>query len=291
MAINDIFSKRGKPLPDVFQTDYIPDTLRNQVLWIWKESLWFLNTEYHSLDRLGNPVLAEIHHIICREQGLPYLCDKHISQEADLVRALLRHENNDIVLDIIELSFGCLGTLDDHRITRKRKQCIDELNHRFKEAGVGYQFDMDANKLISVDNLVTHQVIIRPTLQLLAGPDYKTANQEYLDAFDDFKKSDYDDCLAKCGSCFESVMKIVCDKKGWPHSQNDTASTLLNTIISKTGMPPFFEGPLIVIATMRNKLSSAHGSGTQPQQVPEHFARYALNATASAILLIVEATR
>ncbi len=46
----------------------------------------------------------------------------------------------------------------------------------------------------------------------------------------------------------------------------------------------------MLIAVLRNKWSSAHGSGVNAQPVPEHFARYALNATASAILLIVEAT-
>ena len=110
-----------------------------------------------------------------------------------------------------------------------------------------------------------------------------------MEAWDDFKKSDFDDCLLKCGKAFESVMKIICDKKGWAVKPPGTAKPLLETIISESKMPPFFQDPLILIATMRNKLS-AHGGGTATVSVPIYVARYALNATASAILLLVEAT-
>ena len=49
-----------------------------------------------------------------------------------------------------------------------------------------------------------------------------------------------------------------------------------------------FEQPLLNIATLRNKLSNAHGAGVQHRRVPQHVAKYAINATAAAILLLVE---
>jgi hypothetical protein len=110
-----------------------------------------------------------------------------------------------------------------------------------------------------------------------------------LGAFDDFKKSDFDDCLTKCCSCFESVMKVICEKKKWGYNKTDTAAPLLKTIIAGTGIETFFEQPLFLIATARNRLSSSHGGGAVQRQVPEHVARYILNATASAILFLVEA--
>jgi hypothetical protein len=42
------------------------------------------------------------------------------------------------------------------------------------------------------------------------------------------------------------------------------------------------------IATLRNKLGSAHSAGTQQRSVSQHLAKYAINATAAAILLLVE---
>lgn len=42
------------------------------------------------------------------------------------------------------------------------------------------------------------------------------------------------------------------------------------------------------VPTIRNKLGG-HGQGTDSIVVPEYFARYALNLTASSILLVAEA--
>ena len=143
-------------------------------------------------------------------------------------------------------------------------------------------------QIIRVENQVTHQITIKPALALLANPTFREANREFLDALADHEDGDYRDCVVKCGSVLESVMKIICEQKGWP-SQRD-AGKLLNTVLSKTELPGFLRQPLIQIATIRNELGSAHGAGTQPKAVPNHLAQYTINATASAILLLVEET-
>jgi hypothetical protein len=43
-----------------------------------------------------------------------------------------------------------------------------------------------------------------------------------------------------------------------------------------------------MVAILRNKESSSHGGGAQPKKVESHVARFAINATAAAILLLVE---
>jgi hypothetical protein len=43
----------------------------------------------------------------------------------------------------------------------------------------------------------------------------------------------------------------------------------------------------MIVATLRNRLSKAHGAGVQIRNVPRHLAAYALNSTAAAILLLV----
>ena len=83
-------------------------------------------------------------------------------------------------------------------------------------------------------------------------------------------------------------MKVICEQNGWPVGKN--AGKLLNTVLSKTNLPGFLKQPLIQIATIRNELGSAHGAGAQPRNVPNHIAQYTINATASAILLLVEET-
>ncbi|MCK9354087.1 MAG: hypothetical protein M0P59_07995 [Gallionella sp.] len=133
-----------------------------------------------------------------------------------------------------------------------------------------------------------YQSAIQPTLQLLRHSDFVSANKEFMEALDDYRKADYGDCLTKCGSTFESVLKVICARNNWPYSASDTASPLLKTVVSKSGMEPFFEQPLILVATIRNKLSNSHGAGLTPRDVTEAKAEYAINATASAILLLVK---
>ncbi|MDH0625825.1 abortive infection family protein [Pseudomonas chengduensis] len=61
---------------------------------------------------------------------------------------------------------------------------------------------------------------------------------------------------------------------------------LVRTIMGQTQMDSFWESPLLIVGTLRNKLSSAHGAGEKAKVVPEHVAKYALNATASAMLFL-----
>lgn len=141
-------------------------------------------------------------------------------------------------------------------------------------------------KVVMRESEVLHANAMEPALNLLRDPTFATANVEFLTALEDYRKGDYSDCLTKCGSAFESFMKIVCDKKGWPYAETDTAQKLIKAIIPNTSLEPYFEQLLIIVATLRNKLSSAHGAGKKPKAVPQHLAQYATNVTASAMILL-----
>ncbi len=145
-------------------------------------------------------------------------------------------------------------------------------------------------QIISKEDRVLHQQAIEPTLSLLTEPHLALANEEFLDALKDYRKGDYRDCVVKCGSSFESVMKIICDRKKWPYNQTDTAGPLLKTILPRTTLASFFEQPIMLIATIRNRYSTAHGAGTRQKTVSKHVANYVVNATATAILLLVDET-
>ena len=141
-------------------------------------------------------------------------------------------------------------------------------------------------RIVRVENQVAHQTATKPALALLSDPTFAEANSEFLGALEGYRNEDYRDSVVKCGSAFESVMKVICERKGWP-SQND-AGKLLNTVLSKTALPRFLKQPLIQIATIRNELGSAHGAGMEPRDVTSHLAQYTINLTASAILLLVD---
>jgi Domain of unknown function (DUF7014)/Abortive infection C-terminus len=140
-------------------------------------------------------------------------------------------------------------------------------------------------------NQASYALAVEPAIQLLADPRFEAANLEFLGALEDYRKGRYGDCLTKCGSALESTMKLICRHKGWPYNENATAAPLLNVIRTRSGLESFFVQPILNIATLRNRFSTAHGGGTTPRSVPAHKARYAINATASAILLLVEECR
>lgn len=146
-------------------------------------------------------------------------------------------------------------------------------------------------KVILREQQLLHETSIQPTLTLLTDPAFASANTEFLEALEDYRRRDYGDCLTKCGSAFESVLKVICQRRGWPYAQTDTAARLLNTVLSKTTLDSFFEQPLILVATIRNRLSKSHGAGAMSKSVSPQIARFAINATAAAILLLVEETR
>ena len=146
-------------------------------------------------------------------------------------------------------------------------------------------------KIIMRESEVLHTMAMEPALQLLRNPLLASANDEFLKALEDYRKGDYSDCLVKCGSALESVMKIACAKNDWPYQEKDTASPLVRVIIEKTNLAPYFESLLMIVATLRNKISSAHGAGTVTKTVPQHLAQYAINTTATTMLLLAEETK
>ena len=143
-------------------------------------------------------------------------------------------------------------------------------------------------KVIRKDSELLHSTATLPVLQLLSDGSYAAANKEFLEALEAYRKGDYDDCLTKCGSAFESVLKVICDRKRWPYQQTDTASQLIHTVVEKAGLEPFFEQPLMLVATIRNRLSTSHGAGVKQRKESQAKAEYALNATAAAVLLLTK---
>jgi hypothetical protein len=135
---------------------------------------------------------------------------------------------------------------------------------------------------------VLHTQAIQPALEFLRRRGYSNANNEFLAALEDYRKNDFSDCLTKCGSAFESVLKIICQRKGWPYTQNDVANTLVKTFLQHTSLQPYFEQMLLTTAVLRNKLSGSHGAGAAQKTVPKHLALYALNITASTILIVTQ---
>ena len=254
---------------------------------------------------------SDIHTKLQYLHGRPTLTGKRVaSVEEDAVSFLLNC-SDEYFLDFVELIFTCVR--DSNLVKRVNEFFdVDGLPYRLTDfrfspfrkvhpTTIGLpSSDPDAGiraselealpQVICVENEAIHERTIEPTLTFLTHPAFVQANKEFLEALKHYRKGEYRECVLKCGNSFESVMKIICDRKQWPYQHTDTAAKLLKTILPHTTLDTFYEQPIMLIATIRNRLSTAHGAGTQQKTVSKHVANYVINATASAILLLVDET-
>jgi hypothetical protein len=218
-----------------------------------------------------------------------------------VINYFLQLKNDDKVLDVVELAFRVLQTtINNYKFQQysfsqiSPSDAIDELNQRFKQHGIGYQFESEI--IIRIDTQLIHNEIIKPALQLLGSKAYKGANEEFLKAHEHYKHDRYQECLVDALKALESVIKSICNSKGWAYQTTDSTKKLLDIIFEKGLLPAFMQSEFSALrglleggtSVVRNKLGG-HGQGAELINVPGYWASYALNTAASNILLLVEA--
>lgn len=190
MTVFDLFSKRQKKLrgemPDIYTYDKIPQPLRVQIVHIWKDALGNA-MEYSYQHEDGGGKVFEAYKLIvntlCREYGLFELPPgKKVYGNRDyrteLVNFVLQEQDSEKAMDAVELSFRIIDkfTRDSYYLNRNENPleradaAIAELNVRFQEHGIGYQF-IDG-EIIRVDSELIHAEVVKPALALLHGAEY-----------------------------------------------------------------------------------------------------------------------
>jgi hypothetical protein len=303
VPIFELFSKRQKKLrgemPDVYQYNDIPSGLRVQIVHIARDAV--------GVDGRWSNYAAKayefMHDALCREYGLFQLKQHASSHEEALFEYFLQAKEAEKALDVIEMCFKVIDTYIrqyEYQQNTERKQDTDsalsELNARFKEHAVGYQFE--SGELIRVDSELVHSEVVKPTLSLLRDKAFSGANEEFLKAHEHYRHGRNKECLVDCLKAFESTMKAIHTKRKWPFQSTDTAKSLIDSCINNGLVASFHQAQLTAlrsllesgVPTVRNKLGG-HGQGSLQVSVPDHLARYALNVAATNILLLAEAER
>lgn len=293
-------------LPDVYCYDTIPDPLKVQVIHIWLETLG--NERTYNESRLGTQGAYQfIAETLCREYGLFLLPGKtthayrHYLEE--LSNFLLQEQDCDKALDVIELSFKVINRMTRnwdylHRndADHSADNAIEELNTRFREHGVGYEFTN--GEIIRVDSRLLHAEAVKPALIFLREPEYKGAQAEFLTAHEHYRHGRRKEALTECLKALESAMKAICSKRGWTHDPNATANVLVKTLFDNNLIPSFWSAHFAAlrstletgVPTARNRLGG-HGQGITIVEVPEFLVGYVLHLTASAILFLASAEK
>ncbi len=299
MPVIDIFSKRQKRLrgevPDVYQYETIPNELRVQVIHIWYDAFGevtrdnFGALQYSSYS--AEDAYKHIHATLCREYGLFRLGGEEDVDFEAVYNFFLYTQEAEKVIDVIEVSFQYIT---QYATDIPPEDAIDELNHRFQEHGVGYQFE--SGQIIRIDSQWIHSEVVKPALSMLSDTMYEGANDEFLKAHEHYRTGDYKECLNECLKAFESCIKSICRTTGWAYNDGDTINRLIGIIFDKELIPPFMQSHFsglrstleAGVPTIRNRLSG-HGQGPEEVPVPEYIAAYTLHLTASNILLLARA--
>jgi len=295
----DLFSKRQKinrgEVPDTYQYEEIPKELRIQIVHIIYDAFGDLYR-----DSGADRAFRSIHEVLCREYGVFYLVDRNSNDSENVINFLLNTQKIDNAIDVVELTFKFIDRNvreHQHRYQNYKlspDEAIAELNYRFREHGVGYQYE--SGMMIRVDSQFIHEEIVRPALTFLSDPMYDGANAEFLSAHEHYRTKKYKECLNDCLKSFESTMKAICTQRGWKTNTGDAANRLIEIVFEHELIPPFMQSHFTAlkstlgsgVPTVRNRLSG-HGQGAEEISIPESIAAYALHLTASNVLLLTKA--
>ncbi|MEK5759306.1 hypothetical protein V3527_11375 [Acinetobacter variabilis] len=305
----ELFSKRNKVKKDtdVYSYDALPNQFRVQVTYILKDLFGETGEKLCEIIRIEN-IYKSLVEWLAREFGVFYLHQNYRHDldgyHSEFLNGFLSEKDIFKALDYIELAFRVANNIakdEKYEYSIKRytydnttKNAIDELNCRFNEHGLGYQFV--EGQIIRRDNTFTHTQIIKPSLEILSRKRFKGASSEFHKAHEHYRNGKYHEALNECLKAFESTMRIICDKQGWDVKSNATASTLIKVCFENHLVPSFWESKFTAlkttlesgIPTARNKLSG-HGAGAEEKEIPRYIVEYALNMTASTILFLVHA--
>ena len=313
-TVYDAFSRRSRGSSQTEVTLAISVTFRNRVLLFWRDYIGGSSvvTDPYDHDPSLVSFWGEMHNVLQHLYGRPQLSNSGRSHdfERDLLEFLGTCSDENF-FDFMEMSFKLPASI---RLIFRANDIVDAMNGMFRIEDLPYRMtrlivreepDHRASRLgpplppnesiivaypqiIRVDEQVSHKEAIQPALEVLGAPHFTQSNRDFLKALKHYRDGEYADCLMACGTTMESTLKVLCNRNKWPYRQTDTLNTLLDIVVPQTSLEPFFQQPLMLIGTMRNRLSSAHGSGTRSISVPSHLAQFALTNTASAVILLVK---
>jgi hypothetical protein len=305
--IYPLFSKRNKIASHAIEYDILNDALKNQIWHITDDFFGSIQAEWPAMITIISERLSEmwksIYAILCREYGLEKLPQTYsfVSHEIDIEKYFKGVNNIERQLDILEIictrieKIGAVFSVEEVSLSYTRKEALSDINTRLQEHGIGYRYQ--DGEIIKVPSEFTYDQAIQPALILLHQKGFENAQEEFLSAFEHYKKGaiEYEAALTACLKSVESTIKIIATTRKWAFNQNDTAKPLIALVIKEGLVPTYSESFLAGvrntlesgIPTLRNKLGG-HGKGAEVRIVDEASMHYCINLTAAVILYLVQ---
>ncbi len=289
------------PSEHIFTYDKLPREFCIQVIHIWVDAIGQYSEDFYGNGSKSNEAWVFIHKHLCKEYGLFELSPRghDLFQKCQY---FIQETTTERILDIIELTFRYIDfvirgwsyyILKETNIEQKPDDAIFELNQRFREHALGYQYI--GGQIVRVDSDYIFKEAVEPAVKMLFDEGFKGASEEFLAAHEHFRKGRFKEAITDALKAFESVMKTICKRKNWEVADNATAKPLISTLLKNDLIPSNLQTQFSSLRdtlesglpTVRNK-NSGHGQGEKPIELPPHLVAYALHLAASNILFLIE---
>ena len=280
---DDIYSEReqAKREPVPYQYDEIPEGLRHQIFYVLGDIARTLSY-VEAFVQGWREEWAGIWDIYCRKNQVPP--EENDARAAKTkCRQIISGKDMKATFDIIEIAFGLMAKHDFPQNGLKTK--TKELNNYFRKASFGYQ--LESNKMMRSDSEYLHSEAVVPTLEFLQDDGFESASEEFLTAHEHYQYGRYDDCITKATAAFESVMKLICERRRWKYGTGRT-DDLVEALSKKGFIPNYLKSYFrLGLPPLRHKQSSAHGRGSA-EEPHDYMAGYALHLAAANILFLIK---
>lgn len=310
------FSKRHRPPAAQLIYDEINPRLRAQIVKILEES----SNNPRKLFSAQDTLLEKEHPCLSFK-----IAPRHFGTRKPLVFQFIESGNLEECLDAIEIGFKRMTQLaksyrtvqinsnddnkeilskfvtaavllDESRPRTGSEDAIAELNRRFREHCVGYQFSPDEEQLVRTDSQFLHQECVDPAMLLLSCPGFEGPAQEFAKAHQNYRNGDGKGAVQEATKALESTIHAICHARHWVPSKNATLKPLLDFIFDKELVPKslnsFFTGLRTALGSGLPTIGNSearHGQGKDVKEIDSHMVEFALHLCAASILFLVKA--
>jgi len=216
MAIIDLYSKRKKDAnrndqSEIYQYTNFPIQFRRQVIYIWSRAIGvYQKTDPYAYPPVLNALWQKIYELLDENLDMN-LWDETIDFTLELkgldsnpfekCKYFLLDEstNVDDLISVIEFTFCQIEKtipliVKDYarfkfKVSQAADSAINELNCRFLEHGIGYQYNN--GQIICVNSDFIHAEAVIPALTLISSEVFRGAEQEFRIAHKHYQNQEY----------------------------------------------------------------------------------------------------
>jgi hypothetical protein len=276
MPIFNTFSNRNRPPPAKLAYDSLPEELRHHSLRIIDRVLGHRDALLGRLDR-----------VLQAEHPVPSFAEQRATEQESYEFQFLqapgfyvycvRDGDFDEAMDAIEMAASLINNETRKEVSgdQRADDALDEMNGRFAQHGVGYQFSKEQDHFVRMDSTLMHREVTQPAMLLLTEKGFEGAAHEFGQAHRFYREAAIDpargkDAVAWAAKAVESTVKTIMTARGWVYDEKkDTIVPLLDKVFTNGLVPPdlksYFEGLRTALysglPTLRNRMAG-HGQGT-----------------------------